>query len=528
MAGLDVGSCPGDLLGELLRQIRAGRRRLSGFEARLTREVKRREEARRGPTADDQLRGDGDTSHSDAKQRRERADLGDEFPAVGDDLDEGATSEENLDHLARQVKDLSPSELARLKTFDAEIAEQARLQSPEGFRRYLIGLLRSIADEPSNRPSRAEQQKASSSFAVGRRRDGMWWVKGELDDERGAEIARIIRQMARALADDMPASDGRVTDNLRAAALHHLLTHATETAAACTCDDGAASTSRPASDRNAASSGAGAGGAGRAPFTRPDGPGPASETAHPTGLSGSDGGPGPGSGPYSGPGPGPGAGSGPGPGAGSGPGPGAGRSADPGAGLDGGPGPGTGPRDARIGGHHGTCRCGGGRGVEPPLRLGIGYIVDVHTLAHGPHAATVAQTWAGHDIDPRAAGRHACDADCYAILIDELGRPGPVGRTRRSATRNQRLQLRALYAACPLDGTPFEWCQIHHVNQPWEAGGPTETDNLLPISPDWHHRIHDRGWTLTMHPDRALTLTRPDGTIDRTVDPPLPLTCRCR
>jgi hypothetical protein len=94
-------------------------------------------------------------------------------------------------------------------------------------------------------------------------------------------------------------------------------------------------------------------------------------------------------------------------------------------------------------------------------RLGIGYIVDALTLAAGPHPGSVAQTWHGEDIDPLAAGRLACDADLYAILLDRCGAPTGVGRTRRSATRDQRLALRALYAACPLDGTPFGRCEIH-------------------------------------------------------------------
>ena len=31
-----------------------------------------------------------------------------------------------------------------------------------------------------------------------------------------------------------------------------------------------------------------------------------------------------------------------------------------------------------------------------------------------------------------------------------------------------------IYNSCPLDGTPFGDCEIHHVNLPWEHGGETE------------------------------------------------------
>ncbi len=157
--------------------------------------------------------------------------------------------------------------------------------------------------------------------------------------------------------------------------------------------------------------------------------------------------------------------------------------------------------------------------------LAVGIIVDAATLAHGPHSATVAETWDGRPIDPRAAQRRACDADWYVMLYDALGRPSRVGRTRRHATREQRLQLRGLYPTCPIDGvTPFHGCEIHHVNTPFHPDGETELHNLVPISPTWHHRIHDGGWTLTMDSDRTLHLCRPDGTLDRIIDPPTPIT----
>ena len=162
-------------------------------------------------------------------------------------------------------------------------------------------------------------------------------------------------------------------------------------------------------------------------------------------------------------------------------------------------------------------------GFDPGPAMGVGYVVDATTLARGPHEGSVAQTWAGDDIEPATIGHLACDADLYAILYDELGWPTKVGRTRRAATREQRLQLRGLYECCPLDGTPFGDCEVHHVNLPWEDGGETELDNLLPISRTWHRRIHDRGWRLRMYPDRSLRVWRPDGELHRAIPPPRPI-----
>ncbi len=168
-------------------------------------------------------------------------------------------------------------------------------------------------------------------------------------------------------------------------------------------------------------------------------------------------------------------------------------------------------------------RHGGDGGPAP--RLGIGIIADAATADGGPHEGSVAEGWDGADVDPATVGRLACNAEWITVWIDRLGRPVASGVTGQAATREQRLALRALYAVCGLDGvTPFSRCEIHHVNVPYVAGGATDLDNLVPVSPEWHHRIHDRGWTLTMAQDRTLTLRRPDGTLDRTVPPPTPIT----
>jgi hypothetical protein len=34
-----------------------------------------------------------------------------------------------------------------------------------------------------------------------------------------------------------------------------------------------------------------------------------------------------------------------------------------------------------------------------------------------------------------------------------------------------------------------------------------------PLCSSHHHLVHEGGWTLTLTPDRTITLTRPDGTI---------------
>ena len=79
-----------------------------------------------------------------------------------------------------------------------------------------------------------------------------------------------------------------------------------------------------------------------------------------------------------------------------------------------------------------------------------------------------------------------------------------------------------MYRTCahPHCTTPFDRCEIHHVTA-WDALGPTDLANLLPLCSFHHHCVHEGGWTLTLDPDRTITLTRPDGDItfdDTTTD----------
>jgi len=93
-------------------------------------------------------------------------------------------------------------------------------------------------------------------------------------------------------------------------------------------------------------------------------------------------------------------------------------------------------------------------------------------------------------------------------------------RETRSATRDQRRVLRALYPTCAIPDcrASFARTDIHHVKE-WWPDGLTNLDNLLPLCPYHHHKVHDDGWTLQLHPDRTLTIRFPDGS-QMTTGPP--------
>ncbi len=110
--------------------------------------------------------------------------------------------------------------------------------------------------------------------------------------------------------------------------------------------------------------------------------------------------------------------------------------------------------------------------------------------------------------------RLACEADILPMVLNDDGVPIDVGRTVRLATYRQRLALRAMHPTCAAEScdVDFDWCEIHHL-RPWDKGGPTNLDNLVPLCTYHHHWIHEcGGGEPEVLPDRTLRMV------------PLPLT----
>ena len=105
------------------------------------------------------------------------------------------------------------------------------------------------------------------------------------------------------------------------------------------------------------------------------------------------------------------------------------------------------------------------------------------------------------------------------VIIDAPGELN-LGRTTRIANRAQRRALGALYATCAIPGCQVRYSRtkLHHVVW-WRHHGLTDLDNLLPLCERHHQNIHHDGWTLTLTPDRMLTIRLPDGQI-MTTGPP--------
>ena len=149
-----------------------------------------------------------------------------------------------------------------------------------------------------------------------------------------------------------------------------------------------------------------------------------------------------------------------------------------------------------------------GSGAGAPV-ADVTVIIDVDTLATGElHDHSVCETGDGAPIPAEVAQRLACDGNITSVIVNSNGTALAVGRTTRHATPKQRRALAQQYRDCAIGDcdTPFNRTEIHHI-VPWEQGGPTNLENLLPVCSRHHHLIHTLRWRIVLHPDRSVTIT---------------------
>lgn len=145
-------------------------------------------------------------------------------------------------------------------------------------------------------------------------------------------------------------------------------------------------------------------------------------------------------------------------------------------------------------------------------------LADIDALRHDAVAAglvDVCETSDGVDLPVSTLRRLCCEAEIIPIVMDGPSRVLDEGRSKRTATPEQRHALRAMHTTCAFPGCSigFESCRIHHVDWWTRDVGPTDLDNLLPVCELDHHRLHEGGWTVQLDGDRIATWTRPDGEI---------------
>ncbi|KJQ55383.1 hypothetical protein RS85_00902 [Microbacterium sp. SA39] len=123
--------------------------------------------------------------------------------------------------------------------------------------------------------------------------------------------------------------------------------------------------------------------------------------------------------------------------------------------------------------------------------------VDAKDLAAGRGWATLAGSQS--PIPLHVAAHTACTGTIQRVLFDE-GRIVGISVTDRVFTVHQRRAIIARDKECLIPGchVPASWCEIHHVTE-HARGGPTHTDNGVPLC-WWHHRSLDTsGWEIRMN-----------------------------
>lgn len=163
----------------------------------------------------------------------------------------------------------------------------------------------------------------------------------------------------------------------------------------------------------------------------------------------------------------------------------------------------------------------GGHQAVRPVEAEIRIHIDAHTASTGElHERSICEYDDGTPIPPASVLRLLCSGIVVPIIIGTDGVALDVGRQQRVANRKQRRALRAMYRTCAFHGcdVAFNRCEIHHIH-PWELGGLTDLDNLLPVCSRHHHVIHEGGWSLQLARDRTLTIRQPDGTVFATTTP---------
>ncbi|MDN3445472.1 HNH endonuclease signature motif containing protein [Microbacterium sp. APC 3901] len=131
-------------------------------------------------------------------------------------------------------------------------------------------------------------------------------------------------------------------------------------------------------------------------------------------------------------------------------------------------------------------------GASPTLVV----TVEAKDLAQGTGHASASGAW--RQVPLGVAAHVGCVGTIQRVLFDE-GRIIGITTTDRVFSVHQRRAIVARDKECLIPGchVPASWCEIHHVTE-HSRGGPTHTDNGVPLC-WWHHRsLGTSGWEIRM------------------------------
>ncbi len=201
--------------------------RLRGFVAETEHALARRANALAargaGAPAGEVLGRVGHCSPRHAERTSRRAEALGALPAVAEQLGRGRIGTEHADTLAQATHRLDDRQRERLISLDDELARTAAASTPSQFRRFVERVVDQLAADDG--VERAVRQRRAAHLARGVNDEtGMYWLRAELDPERGARLFRALDAETAALAKECGPDEPAERGHLAAQALVELAT----------------------------------------------------------------------------------------------------------------------------------------------------------------------------------------------------------------------------------------------------------------------------------------------------------------
>ncbi len=202
---------------------RTAQRSADALIARLAQRADQLAATSEGASANEALAKGGRVSAAKARKEAARGRTAAKLPKLGKALDDGETSGEHVDAVARALKGLSDDQQATFLDNDDTLASDAARLPVDTFGAKVRRLARRAKADDGM--ATLQEQRAASELKLWRGNDGMGHFHGSLDPERFAAFATAIERETASLAASSDTMGNRKGPNLNAQALTELVSH---------------------------------------------------------------------------------------------------------------------------------------------------------------------------------------------------------------------------------------------------------------------------------------------------------------
>lgn len=219
----DVSQLDNEALHHTTAAARTAQRSADALITRLAQRADQLAATCNGASANEALARGGQVSAAKAREETARSRTAAKLPSLGKALDDGDTSGEHIDAVARALKGLDEDQQATFLDNDQELARDAARLPVDTFGTKVRRLARQA--KADNGLQTLRTQRAASELKLWKGKDGMGHFRGSLDPERFAAFASAIEREAAGLAASDTQPERRKGPNLNATALAQLVSH---------------------------------------------------------------------------------------------------------------------------------------------------------------------------------------------------------------------------------------------------------------------------------------------------------------